>query len=118
MTGQKIKVIISFITLGLILTMSSCKIKKEETPPGAGPVDHSIRLSDAQIQLANINIASAREGSIGRQLSLTGVLKVNEQSAASVSSRSTGRIENYISRIPEKQSGKETNFMIYTVRNL
>ena len=93
MAGRRIKVIVSLITLGLILTMSSCKIRKEETTAGAGPVDHSIRLSDAQIQLANINITSVREGSIGRQLSLTGVLKVNEQSAASVSSRSTGRIE-------------------------
>ena len=50
-------------------------------------------LSDAQLQLANISTAVARTGTIGQELSLTAVLKVNEQSAATVSSRVSGRIE-------------------------
>ena len=50
-------------------------------------------MSEAQIQLANINIADIREASIGRKLTLTGVLKVNEQSAVSFSSWISGRIE-------------------------
>jgi len=58
----------------------------------APPVNH-IMLSDAQLQLANITTATARTGNIGQELALTAVLKVNEQSAATVSSRVPGRIE-------------------------
>jgi len=58
----------------------------------AAAVSH-IMLSEAQLQLANISTAVARTGSIGQELSLTAVLKVNEQSAATVSSRVPGRIE-------------------------
>ncbi|MBE0668130.1 MAG: efflux RND transporter periplasmic adaptor subunit [Bacteroidales bacterium] len=87
--------------------MFSCKSGQEEktsgapvaaasvtsgTPVEAAAVSH-IMLSDAQLQLANISTAVARTGTIGQELSLTAVLKVNEQSAATVSSRVPGRIE-------------------------
>lgn len=62
------------------------------TPDGTATVSH-IMLSEAQRQLANISTATARTGTIGQELSLTAVLKVNEQSAATVSSRVPGRIE-------------------------
>ena len=93
MTIHKVRIIASLLLMGLIFIMFSCKTQKEETITDETPVENIIRLSDAQIQLANINIAEVREGSIGRKLSLTGVLKVNEQSVVSVSSRVPGRIE-------------------------
>ena len=93
MTIHKVRIIASLLLMGLIFIMFSCKTQKEETITDETPVDNIIRLSDAQIQLANINIAEVREGSVGCKLSLTGVLKVNEQSVVSVSSRVPGRIE-------------------------
>ena len=93
MVSQRLKISISLFPALIILLISSCKMKQEETRLESAPADNFLRLSEAQIQLANINVAGAREGSIGRQLSLTGVLKVNEQSAATVSARIPGRIE-------------------------
>ncbi len=93
MVSQRLKISISLFPALIILLISSCKMKQEETGLESAPADNFLRLSEAQIQLANINVAGAREGSIGRQLSLTGVLKVNEQSAATVSARIPGRIE-------------------------
>jgi len=66
---------------------------KDEVTPDSAIKGNNIVLSDAQIQLANINIEGIREASIGRKLTLTGVLKVNEQSAVSFSSWISGRIE-------------------------
>ena len=99
--------IIQSVTLAILLVLFSCKSGQEEktsiAPAGAAavtsgttgeavPVSH-IMMSEAQLQLANITTAVARTGTIGQELSLTAVLKVNEQSAASVSSRVSGRIE-------------------------
>jgi|WetSurMetagenome_2_1015567.scaffolds.fasta_scaffold13775_4 membrane fusion protein, copper/silver efflux system len=50
-------------------------------------------LSEAQMQLANIRVAAAERGKISHNLILTGVIKVDEQSVSSVSSRLEGRIE-------------------------
>jgi Cu(I)/Ag(I) efflux system membrane fusion protein len=93
MAGQRANAIVKFITVGLISILFSCKMQPEETITESAPPDTHIRLSDAQIQLANINLTEAREGSVGQKLSLTGVLKVNEQSAFTISTRLTGRIE-------------------------
>jgi Cu(I)/Ag(I) efflux system membrane fusion protein len=54
---------------------------------------NSLILSDAQIQLANIKVMEVSEGTIGHNRVLTGLLKVNEQSAVNISSRATGRIQ-------------------------
>ncbi len=86
----------SLISLLFMLVMVSCNARQEESDMETLPVDNLIRLSDAQIQLANINVANVREGFIGRKLSLTGVLKVNEQSVVTVSSRIPGRIEKLL----------------------
>ncbi len=93
MAGQRANAIVKFIPVGLISILLSCKMQPEETNTESVAPDTHIRLSDAQIQLANINITEAREGSIGQKLSLSGVLKVNEQSAFTISTRLTGRIE-------------------------
>jgi membrane fusion protein, copper/silver efflux system len=93
MKDQRINAIARFIPVGLISILFSCKMELEETTTESAAPDTHIRLSDSQIQLANINITEAREGSIGQKLSLYGVLKVNEQSAFTISTRLTGRIE-------------------------
>lgn len=93
MRFHRTKIIASLFIPGLLIGVLSCKMKKEEAVSEPQPIDNYIRLSDAQIQLANINVAEAREGTIGRRLSLTGVLKVNEQSVVTISSRLPGRIE-------------------------
>ena len=96
MENHRVKIIVLFILPVIFLILYSCKMQMEEKTATESPVDNSIRLSDAQIQLANINIAEAREGLIGRNLSLTGVLKINEQSAVTISSRVPGRIEKAV----------------------
>lgn len=85
--------IIQALMTAFLLALFSCRTGQEEMTSGeAGSVSH-IMLSDAQIQLANISTTTARAGAIGKELTLTAVLKVNEQSAATVSSRVSGRIE-------------------------
>jgi membrane fusion protein, copper/silver efflux system len=90
---SRFKLIVTMISGFILLITFSCKMKPEQMIEGDSGINKNIRLSDAQIQLANINTAEAREGSIGRKLSLTGVLKVNEQSAITISARVPGRIE-------------------------
>lgn len=84
---------IILITSILCLIVFSCKTGIQETSVEMKSAINSVTLSEAQIQLANVNVEGVRVGSIGKKLSLTGVLKVNEQSAVSVSARAKGRIE-------------------------
>ena len=93
MENQRDKIIVLFILPCVFLIIFSCKMQQDEKIIPDSPVDNQIMLSDAQIQLANINIADANEGTIARDLSLTGVLKINEQNAVTISSRVAGRIE-------------------------
>ena len=93
MSVQTFRSAASLLPLLLVFIMLSCKMQKEEETSGSAVQGNNIALSDAQIQLANINTAGVREGSIGRKLTLTGVLKVNEQSAGSFSSWIPGRVE-------------------------
>jgi Cu(I)/Ag(I) efflux system membrane fusion protein len=93
MKNHRVKIVVLFVLPCVFLILYSCKMKMEEKLTPDPPVDNQIMLSDAQIQLANINVAEAIEGEIGRKLSLTGVLKINEQSAITISSRVPGRIE-------------------------
>ncbi len=78
--------------------ITSCRMQKDDSENEPVSKDNFIRLSDAQIQLANIKVSDTREGSIGKNLSFTGVLKVNEQSVVSISSRVNGRIEKLFVR--------------------
>ncbi len=93
MTTHMVKTVTFLLPAGFLILMLSCKMKHEEKIADNPPANNSIMLSEAQIKLANINTAEVREGTIGRKLSLTGVLKVNEQTAVTVSARVPGRIE-------------------------
>jgi multidrug efflux pump subunit AcrA (membrane-fusion protein) len=93
------KKIIALILVPVSLQiLFACKMQVSEEPATDSPAENTIRLSDAQMKLANITVSDVREGSIGRRLSLTGVLKVNEQSAVTISSRVNGRIEKLFFR--------------------
>lgn len=92
MKSYNIRIFQTLMT-AFLLVLFSCKTGQEEMTSGEDNAVNHIMLSDAQIQLANISTTIARAGDIGKELSLTAVLKVNEQSAATVSSRVSGRIE-------------------------
>ena len=64
-----------------------------------------IILSDAQIQLANIKVVQVREDMMEKNLEFTGVLKVDEESAVSISARADGRIQ----KLFFKNSGESVN---------
>lgn len=93
MKVQKINSTVSLLPLVFVILMLSCKLQKEGETSGSADHGNNITLSEAQIQLANINTAGVRVGNIGRKLIFTGALKVNEQSAVSFSSWIAGRIE-------------------------
>lgn len=93
MTAQTIRSISSFLTAVSVILLFSCKSQPAEDNPDFLVPGNAITLSDAQVQLANINTAEVRVGSIGRKLTFTGVLKVNEQTAMNVSTWVQGRIE-------------------------
>lgn len=95
--------------------LSGCTGNTAKTDSAAMPADELIRLSDAQIQLANIKIAEAREGTISSNLLLTASLKVNEQSSVSISSRSEGRIEKLFFRTTgEKVNRGDSLYKFYS----
>jgi len=100
------KRIVFLMSVGFLSVLISCRPQmKNEAVEEAGTPAPGLHLSDARIQLANISIDNVREGSIGRRISLTGVLKVNEQSAVTVSARVQGRIEKLYFR----NSGETVN---------
>lgn len=86
--------------LTTILLMSglffSCNQQSEQQKPVSEPIKTGITLSAAQIQLANIKVTPVTNGSIGHQLLLSSVLKVDEQSTITVSSAIAGRIEKLL----------------------
>lgn len=71
----------------------SCKQQMAQTVAPNQPLTNNIVLSEAQIQLANIKVSPINEGVINDKLTLTGILKVNEQTAVNISSRGKGRIQ-------------------------
>lgn len=100
------KRIVFLLTAGFLSALLSCNSRlKNETAEEAGSPAPGIHLSEAQVQLANISVDNVREGTIGRRISLTGVLKINEQSAVTVSVRVQGRIEKLYFR----NSGETVN---------
>lgn len=64
-----------------------------------------LKLSESQIQLANIKSSKVTDGVIGHPLMFTGVLKVDEQSSLTISSHATGRIE----KLFFKNTGEKVN---------
>jgi Cu(I)/Ag(I) efflux system membrane fusion protein len=86
-------IIILFLLFGLL---SACHRQAEQQKSAAEPVKTGITLSEAQIQLANIKVTPVSRGTIGHQLLLSSVLKVDEQSTMSVSSGIAGRIQKLL----------------------
>lgn len=80
------------IVLVSILLPASCNRQAEKTVDEMNMPAGNITLSEAQMQLANIQLSQVSESEFATDLELTGALKVNEQSAVTISSRSTGRI--------------------------
>lgn len=81
-----------FFTLLIFLVFLSCNHANKYSFPDENIKIAGLKLSEAQMQLANIKVAEVREGNLGNQLTLTGVLKIDEQSSVNVSSRISGRI--------------------------
>jgi membrane fusion protein, copper/silver efflux system len=79
-------------SLLLAFILISCE-RQEPIGFKAEPQQVGLKLSEAQMQLANIKVEYVERGIINHELSLSGVLKVDEQSVASISSRSAGRIQ-------------------------
>lgn len=93
MIKQLNRSVLGSIILLLIQLLVSCQQLPEQNKMENQLQAGNLLLSDAQIQLANIKVTEINEGSIGPNLVFTGVLKVDEQSAVNITSRSTGRIE-------------------------
>jgi Cu(I)/Ag(I) efflux system membrane fusion protein len=87
------KRIVQLLLPPILLFHFSCSSNLPEKSPANSIIDNKIRLSEAQIAMGNISVAEISEKSIGRNLMLTGILKVNEQSAVTISARVPGRIE-------------------------
>ncbi len=106
--------------LGLIFLLNcmlifSCGRMPEKKVSVSVPPDGSIRLSEARMQLANIRVEEAGEGSIGREMILTGRLKLNEQNSVSISSRTDGKIEKlFFKATGEKVNPGDSLYSIYS----
>lgn len=84
------------LTLLLSTLIFSCNRQSIQQKVVVESVNTSLKLSDAQIQLANIKVAPVTQGAIGHQLLLSSVLKVDEQSTNTVSSGIDGRIQKLL----------------------
>jgi Cu(I)/Ag(I) efflux system membrane fusion protein len=93
MIKQIFKTGLGTIFLIFFSLLFSCTHQREQKMSDDPVAENKLSLSEAQIQLANIKVAAVNEGNIGHNRIFTGVLKVNEQSAVSISSRATGRIQ-------------------------
>jgi Cu(I)/Ag(I) efflux system membrane fusion protein len=60
--------------------------------------DNSLMLTDSQIKLANITTQKVSVKPIGQTLVVNAKLKVDEEKTTIISSRTTGRIENFLSK--------------------
>jgi membrane fusion protein, copper/silver efflux system len=104
-----------YLVFALLIMMSSCKTEKQENNAVIPESGNKIMLSEAQMQLANIKVSEAEEQDISNDLTLTGVLKVNEQSAVIISSRTTGRIEKlFYKNIGETVHKGDSLYRIYS----
>ena len=93
------------ILLMLCIFLVSCNREQTQNIAGTEAPVTKIMLSDAQIQLANIKAIEVHEDIMEQNLELTGVLKVNEESAVSISARADGRIQ----KLFFKNSGETVN---------
>lgn len=70
-----------------------CKMPLTEVKKGQAQNENELQLSDQQIQLGNITTDSLREHLLGEDILLTGTIRPNQNTLASISSRVMGRIE-------------------------
>lgn len=116
MTNYKFDIHFLIALLMILLLSVSCK-KHLETTTNVNhtqTIDNTISLSQAQIQLANIKVFQANEGIFSYNRQFTGVLKVNEESSATVSSRATGRIlKLFIKNVGESVNQGDSLYQFY-----
>lgn len=102
--------------LMVFLLLMSCK-KHQEKIIGVSHThtpDNTISLSQAQIQLANIKVFQANEGVFSYNRQFTGILKINEESSANISSRATGRITKlFIRNVGETVNQGDSLYQFY-----
>ena len=96
MIRNKFKTDLVAVALVIAGLLSSCNHRSVEQKAVKEPVKTGIKLSNAQIQLANIKVEQVTESAIGHQLLLSSVLKVDEQSTISVSAGIPGRIQKLL----------------------
>ncbi len=69
---------------------------------------NSLKLSDEQVELANIKLITVRESDIGREKILNAILVINENKRFKISSRVAGRIERLYVKNPGEVIKKGT----------
>jgi len=100
---------------GASLLLSSCRSGGDPVISDVDHRDEGITLSNAQVQMAGVNIAEIVESGLYRELSLSGVLKVNENKSAVINSAVSGRIEKvYFRDAGEKISRGDKLYEIYS----
>ena len=70
-----------------------CHMQLTAARKSAQKNDNELQLSPQQIQLGNIIVDTIRNGEIGNQIILTGVLSFNQLNATAVSARIAGRVD-------------------------
>ena len=116
---RKFKHTNGFITLLLMISVIQLSCKKQSdknvNENKIQILNNTITLSEAQIQLANIKTATVNEGICSFNRLFTGVLKVNEESAATISSRTPGRITKlFIKNAGEPVNKGDALYIIYS----
>jgi membrane fusion protein, copper/silver efflux system len=103
-----------FIIIIPIVFLISCRHEKTSEIALKGKV-RGLKLDESQKQLANIKCSMVTEGMIGHQLMFTGVLRVNEQSSVTISSRAAGRIERlFFKNTGDKVKAGDALFEFYS----
>lgn len=93
-----------------ICKMPLTPVKKDHTKHQDG-----LHLSDQQIQLGNIQTALLDEHDLGDEMLLTGILAIDQNKQASVSSKIMGRIDRlYIKNVGEKINVGDVVYEIYS----
>ncbi len=97
--------VVVFSLLGIITACQQQEIASDFQVQFSQLPKTKFMLTEAQMQNASVKVADVHEGMLGRELLLTGVLKIDEQSVVSVSSRSAGRIQ----KLFFKNTGEKVN---------
>jgi membrane fusion protein, copper/silver efflux system len=104
MNLKRYKIYIPAISILAMLFLISCQ-QHEKAILNIEPQKEGLKLSEAQIQLANIKVEEVTRGVITHELILNGVLKVDEESVSSITSRAAGRIQ----KLHFKSTGAQVN---------